>query len=203
MLFLNQKKRNFYFCIQKIFSFFLKSNMIFFIYKLRSKHLELEAWTTPWNIYPLFTFLKKQSFFQINIITDIIIYDIPENKKRFLMVYNSLSTVFNYRLFLISKTDNFLPVISISSLFKGVNWIEREIFDLFGIFFLLHSDLRSILTDYGFKGYPLKKDFPLSGFIDVLYDDSQKQIIKINLELSQQYRKFQFNSSWFFLQKKG
>jgi len=75
--------------------------------------------------------------------------------------------------------------------------MEREIFDLFGIFFLLHSDLRTILTDYGFKGYPLRKDFPLTGFVDVLYDDSQKQIVKINLELTQKYRKFKFNSSWF------
>jgi len=71
--------------------------------------------------------------------------------------------------------------------------MEREIFDLFGIFFLMHMDLRCILTDYGFKGSPLKKDFPLTGFIDILYKDSQKQIIKINLELTQKYRKFQFN----------
>jgi NADH:ubiquinone oxidoreductase subunit C len=73
--------------------------------------------------------------------------------------------------------------------------MEREIFDLFGIFFLLHNDLRIILTDYGFKGNPLKKDFPLTGFLDILYDDSKKQIIKLHLELSQKYRKFYFNTS--------
>ena len=197
MLFINNKKKIFYFCLQKIFTFFLKSNLIYFLHKLRSKHLELEAWITPWNIYPIFTFLKKQSLFQMNTIIDIIVYDIPKNKARFLLVYNSLSTIFNYRLFVITKITNFLPLISVSSLFRGVNWIEREIFDLFGIFFLLHSDLRTILTDYGFKGYPLRKDFPLTGFVDVLYNDSQKQIVKINLELTQKYRKFKFNSSWF------
>ena len=73
--------------------------------------------------------------------------------------------------------------------------MEREIFDLFGLFFLLHSDLRNILTDYGFNNYPLKKDFPLTGFLDIIYDDSKKQIIKVNLELTQKYRQFQFSSA--------
>jgi NADH:ubiquinone oxidoreductase subunit C len=198
MLFVNSKKNLFFFCIQKVVSFFLKSNIICGLYKLKSKHLELEAWATPWNIYPVLNFLKKQSLFQFNSVIDIITYDLPTNKARFLLIYNALSVIFNYRFLLVTKTNNFLPLISIASLFRGSSWMEREIFNLFGIFFLLHLDLRIILTDYGFKDYPLRKDFPITGFIDIIYNDTQKQITKLQLGLIQKYRKFQFNSNWLF-----
>ena len=125
---------------------------------------------------------------------DIIVYDIPKNKNRFYVVYYLLSTKFNYRLSLVTKSHEFLPLISIYSLFNTSNWLEREIWDLFGIIFLLHCDLRKILTEYGFKGHPLKKDFPLTGFLEVVYDDTQKQIVNSSLEILQKYRYFKFNS---------
>ena len=122
-------------------------------------------------------------------------YDRPKNKNRFHIIYYLLSTKFNYRFSLVTTSHEFLPLISIYSLFSTSNWLEREIWDLFGIVFLLHRDLRKILTEYGFKGHPLQKNFPLTGFLEVIYDDTQKQIVNLSLEISQKYRYFKFNSS--------
>ena len=196
MLFLNIKQKLFFFCIQKTSLFFLKSNLIYFIYKLQNKSMELEAWITPWNIYPCLTFLNKQTLYQSNLLIDIQVYDVPKIKQRFYVIYSLLSTQFNYRFSLITKTSTFLPLISVTSIFKTSNWIEREVWDLFGIFFLLHNDLRRILTEYGFNSHPLRKDFPVTGFLEMIYDDSKKQIVSIPLELSQKYRYFNFNSTW-------
>jgi len=109
-----------------------------------------------------------------------------------------MSVKFNYRLMLLTKTKELVSLLSINSLYRTTNWIEREIWDLYGIFFLLHHDLRRILTDYGFSAHPLRKDFPVTGFFEVIYDDSQKRITQKALELSQEYRYFDFKAIWSF-----
>lgn len=129
---------------------------------------------------------------------DIVVSDTPKNKFRFTLRYLILSTRFNYRLSLITKTKELVSLLSTISLYRTANWIEREIWDLYGIFFFLHNDLRRILTEYGFTAHPLRKDFPLTGFFEVIYDDSQKRIVKKSLELSQEYRFFDFNAIWSF-----
>jgi NADH dehydrogenase (ubiquinone) Fe-S protein 3 len=158
--------------------------------------LEIEAWVSPWNIYPLITFFKNQTLCQFKCLIDIVVYDVLKEIKRFHLIYNLLSIQFNYRLRIITKTCELLPLISITGLFNSSNWMEREIWDLYGIFFFFHKDLRRILTEYGFKSHPLRKDFPLTGFFETSYDDSQKRIVNKSLELSQEYRYFDFNSSW-------
>ena len=127
---------------------------------------------------------------------DIIVSDNPKDKQRFIVRYALLSEKFNYRLYLVTKTKELMPLLSVQYIFNSSNWLEREIWDLFGIFFLLHSDLRRILTDYGFSCHPLRKDFPVTGFSEIVYDDSQKRVIKRSLELAQEYRYFDYNSSW-------
>ena len=127
---------------------------------------------------------------------DVICYDTLGKKFRFFLVYNLLSPQYNIRLRVITKLNESTKIISLVSLFKSITWSEREIFDFFGIFFFGNKDLRRILTDYGFKGFPLRKDFPLMGFIDIYYDDSQKCICYKSLELSQEYRNFNFSSNW-------
>jgi NADH dehydrogenase (ubiquinone) Fe-S protein 3 len=196
MLFTSNRKKLLFYSIQKAFLWFLLCNFPYYIHKSQIKQLEIEVWISPWNIYPALSFLKTQTLCQFQCLVDIIVYDVLRDKKRFHLIYNLLSTQFNYRLRIVTKTCELLPLLSVSSLFNSSNWMEREIWDLYGIFFLLHKDLRRILTEYGFKNHPLRKDFPLTGFFEVIYDDSQKRIINRPLELSQEYRYFDFNSSW-------
>jgi NADH dehydrogenase (ubiquinone) Fe-S protein 3 len=196
MLFTSNRKKLLFYSIQKAFIWFLLCNFPYYIHKSQIKQLEIEVWISPWNIYPTLSFLKTQTLCQFQCLVDIIVYDVLRDKKRFHLIYNLLSTQFNYRLRIVTKTCELLPLLSVSSLFNSSNWMEREIWDLYGIFFLLHKDLRRILTEYGFKNHPLRKDFPLTGFFEVIYDDSQKRIINRPLELSQEYRYFDFNSSW-------
>ena len=127
---------------------------------------------------------------------DVIVYDDIKSTLRFFLVYNLLSTYYNFRIRVITKINEFTKILSLIAIYKSIEWSEREVFDFFGIFFFYNKDLRRILTDYGFKGYPLRKDFPLSGFIDIFYDDNQKSICYRNLELSQEFRDFNFSSNW-------
>jgi len=146
------------------------------------------------NLYPLIHFLSKHTMTQSKSLIDLICYDFPGNKYRFCLIYNLLSIKFNYRIRVISKISELTTVFSVMGLFKSANWSEREVFDFFGIFFFGNKDLRRILTDYGFKGFPLRKDFPVTGYIDVYYDDNQKRICYRKLELSQEYRNFHFGT---------
>ena len=137
------------------------------------------------------SFFKKNSQTNFNILIDIVVYDMLNQKERFLVVYSLLSQLFNKRIFICTKINQTLSIISVSSIFFTANWIEREIWDFFGIFFLLHNDLRRILTDYGFDFYPLRKDFPLIGLFEMIYDETQKRIISKNfINLAQEYRFF-------------
>ncbi|CAK9295534.1 unnamed protein product [Gordionus sp. m RMFG-2023] len=112
------------------------------------------------------------------------------------IIYHFLSLKYNSRIRIQTYTDELTPIDSICSIFEGANWFEREIYDLFGVFFTNHPDLRRILTDYGFQGHPLRKDFPLSGFNEVRYDDEFNMVITEPLELTQEYRKFDLNTPW-------
>jgi len=122
--------------------------------------------------------------------------DYPDRKDRFEVVYEMLSIVHNSRIRVKTSTDEINPLFSIVDLFPCANWWEREIWDLFGVFFYTHPDLRRILTDYGFEGHPLRKDFPLSGFFELRYDEDQRVVVCDPIELSQEFRMFNFGTPW-------
>lgn len=138
-------------------------------------------------------FFKKYTKLQAKILTDLTAVDFLNKSYRFLLVYNLLSIVYNFRVFLNVEIKEFSIINSSFNIYKASVWLEREIWDFFGIFFSNHPDLRRILTDYGFIGFPLRKDFPLMGFIEVRYDEEKKAISYDNVEFSQIFRHFKFN----------
>jgi NADH/F420H2 dehydrogenase subunit C len=148
------------------------------------------------NLKSIINFLKRDESFLFKILIDIFIVDYFQSENRFEVVYSLLSLKYDTRIKLKARIDEFTPVFSIVSLFLNANWLEREIWDMHGIFIDEHPDLRRILTDYGFEGYPLRKDFPVSGYTESRYDDSQKRVISELLELSQELRIFNFDSPW-------
>lgn len=117
--------------------------------------------------------------------------DFPTRDQRFEVVYNMLSVRHNSRIRIKTYADEATPVPSITSLYDGANWYEREVYDLFGVFFIGHPDLRRIMTDYGFDGHPLRKDFPLTGYTEIRYDEEKKRIVVEPLELTQAFRNFE------------
>lgn len=141
-------------------------------------------------------FIKDHPTTNFSLLIDICAVDYPENKKRFEVIYNFLSVSQNLRLKLKLKVGINENVESISNIYSCSNWYEREIWDLFGISFSNHPDLRRILTDYDFEGYPLRKDFPLTGFVQVRYDNERKQVINEPVKLDQEYRNFDNLSPW-------
>lgn len=158
------------------------------------------------GIYPeylvqVLTFLKFNSNLQFKSLIDIAVVDLPEKKYRFEISYNLLSVFYNLRIRVKTYTDEFKSLPSVTQLFSSANWLEREIWDLFGIMFSNHPDLRRILTDYGFEGHPLRKDFPLTGFIELRYDENKKQIVYESIELSQEFRYFDAISPWEVIKK--
>ncbi len=151
----------------------------------------------PFNkIVPILFFLKNHTNSQFKLLSDICAVDYINKKKRFEVIYNLLSIRFNNRLKVKISINELQPVDSIVDIYKNADWAEREVWDMFGIFFLNHPDLRRILTDYGFEGHPLRKDFPLSGFLEVYYNELKKRVVYEPINLSQQYRLFEFNSPW-------
>lgn len=122
--------------------------------------------------------------------------DYPEREERFEVVYHLLSPRQNLRIRLKLTTDDIMPVPSITGLFPGADWFERETYDLFGVLFTDHPDLRRILTDYGFDGYPLRKDFPTTGYVEVRYDEERKRVVYEPVKLAQEFRQFDFLSPW-------
>jgi NADH dehydrogenase (ubiquinone) Fe-S protein 3 len=153
-------------------------------------------------IFPFFLFLKDHTCSQFKVLIDITAVDYPSRKQRFEIVYHLLSIQHNSRIRVKTFVDEFTPVDSLVKIYSAANWFERETWDMFGIFFSEHPDLRRILTDYGFEGHPLRKDFPLTGFVEVRYDDSEKRVIQERLEMSQEFRYFDFANPWEILEKK-
>lgn len=144
----------------------------------------------------LFQFLHRHSHAQYKVLIDITAVDYPSRADRFEVVYHLLSIQWNQRLRIKTVIDEITPLASLTSIYPVANWFERECWDMFGICFVGHPDLRRILTDYGFEGHPLRKDFPLSGYVEFRYDDSKKRVVSEPLELSQEFRAFDFASPW-------
>ena len=141
-------------------------------------------------------FLKLNENCKFKQLIDIVGVDYPENDKRFELVYLFLSHENNTRIKLLIKFELNQTVNSITKIFPSANWMEREVFDMYGVKFKNHPDLRRILTDYGFKGHPLRKDFPLTGFNEVRYSEKDKKVIYEPVKLEQNYRNFDFESPW-------
>uniref|UniRef100_H0X554 NADH dehydrogenase [ubiquinone] iron-sulfur protein 3, mitochondrial n=2 Tax=Otolemur garnettii TaxID=30611 RepID=H0X554_OTOGA len=157
---------------------------------------ELEICIHPDGVIPVLTFLRDHTNAQFRSLADLTAVDIPTRQNRFEIVYNLLSLRFNSRIRVKTYTDELTPIESTVSVYKASNWYEREIWDMFGVFFANHPDLRRILTDYGFEGHPFRKDFPLSGYVELRYDDEVKRVVAEPVELAQEFRKFDLNSPW-------
>jgi NADH-quinone oxidoreductase subunit C len=141
-------------------------------------------------------FLKLNEYCKFRQLIDIAGVDYPEDEKRFELVYLFLSHEHNSRIKLLIKFQLEQSINSITKIFPSANWMEREVFDMYGIKFKNHPDLRRILTDYGFKGHPLRKDFPLTGFKEVRYSEREKKVVYEPVKLEQNYRNFDFESPW-------
>ena len=157
---------------------------------------ELNLTTTAGNVISVLRFLRDDVQTQFISFIDICGVDFPERKKRFEVVYHLLSPRQNMRVRLKLSTDAETPVPSVVEVYPGADWFEREAYDLYGILFTGHPDLRRLLTDYGFEGHPLRKDFPVTGFSEVRYDDEQKRVVYEPVELRQEFRNFDFLSPW-------
>jgi len=159
-------------------------------------HNELELLIHPEGVLPVISFLKEHTNGQFTSIADLCGVDVPSRPYRFEVVYNLLSIRFNQRIRVRTYTDEQTPIDSICNIFPGANWYEREVWDMYGVFFANHPDLRRILTDYGFEGHPFRKDFPLSGYTECRYDDEVKRVVIEPLEMSQEFRKFELEAPW-------
>ena len=167
--------------------------------KIKSSHVtneELLIETDDNNLIDVVQFLKSNENCKFKQLIDIAGVDYPENEKRFELVYLFLSHEYNLRIKLLIKFQISQTISSLTKIFPSANWMEREVFDMYGIKFKNHPDLRRILTDYGFKGHPLRKDFPLTGFNEVRYSEKEKKVIYEPVKLEQNYRNFDFESPW-------
>ena len=148
------------------------------------------------DIVDVIQFLKSNENCKFKQLIDIAGVDYPENEKRFELIYLFLSHENNTRIKLLTRFELDQTINSITKIFPSANWMEREVFDMYGIKFKNHPDLRKILTDYGFEGHPLRKDFPLTGFNEVRYSEKDKKVIYEPVKLEQNYRNFDFESPW-------
>jgi NADH-quinone oxidoreductase subunit C len=192
--------------IEIIFYFYniLKKYCYFFFYNFEK--LVIFFYCKRECITNILYILKKSLIFKYNILIDLSASDFLTINNRFCMYYNILNIFFNYRVYLyyyVNDIINFSQffkfndfIYSISKIFFNANWLERELWDMFGIFSIFHKDLRRILTDYGFIGFPLRKDYPLTGFFELRYDDGLKNIVYEKINLIQEYRVFVFVNPW-------
>jgi NADH-quinone oxidoreductase subunit C len=148
------------------------------------------------RIADVLRFLRDDPRCRFKVLVDVCGADYPERPQRFEVVYHLLSIEHNRRVRVKVATDEATPVPSVVPVFNSANWFEREAWDLYGILFADHPDLRRILTDYGFEGHPLRKDFPLTGFVEVRYDDEKKRVVYEPVRLTQDFRSFEFLSPW-------
>jgi NADH-quinone oxidoreductase subunit C len=157
---------------------------------------ELSAIVERERIVEVLTKLRDDPKCLFEVLVDICGVDYPERAERFDVVYHLLSPRLNQRVRVKVTTDETTPVPSVNDVFPSANWYEREAYDLYGIRFTGHPDLRRILTDYGFQGHPLRKDFPLTGYVEVRYDDEKKRVVYEPVKLTQEFRDFDFESPW-------
>jgi NADH-quinone oxidoreductase subunit C len=148
------------------------------------------------RIVDVMRFLRDDPNCRFINITDVTAVDYPGRERRFDVVYHLLSPTLNARVRIKAEADETTQVPSIIEVFPGADWFERETYDLYGVIFTGHPDMRRLLTDYGFDGHPLRKDFPLTGFVEVRYDDQQKRVVYETVKLNQEFRKFDFMSPW-------
>ena len=166
------------------------------IKKSEIKHNQLYLNTDSEDIIDICLFIKSNKNTKFRQLIDITTIDYPENVQRFKVVYLFLSHEFNQRIILSYLINENEVVPSLTSIFPAANWMEREVFDMYGVKFKDHPDLRRILTDYEFEGHPLRKDFPLTGHTEVRYSEEQKKVIKEKVKLEQNYRNFDYESPW-------
>ena len=162
----------------------------------RITHGELTLDVARDKIVDVLKFLRDDTQCLFEVLIDICGVDWPARTNRFDVVYHLLSPRLNQRIRVKLETDDATPVPSTVGVFSASNWFEREAYDMYGILFSGHPDLRRLLTDYGFQGYPLRKDFPLTGYVEVRYDDEQKRVVYEPVELTQEFRTFDFESPW-------
>jgi len=166
------------------------------VLETRIAYGELTVRVEAGQIVPVLTALRDDKDCLFEQLIDICGVDYPERARRFEVVYHLLSPRRNRRIRVKCDTDEATPVPSVVELFPAANWYEREAYDMYGILFSGHPDLRRILTDYGFQGHPLRKDFPLTGYVEVRYDDEQKRVVYEPVKLTQEFRSFDFESPW-------
>jgi NADH-quinone oxidoreductase subunit C len=159
-------------------------------------HGELMVSVKRESVPRLLAFLRDDPKCLFRVLVDICGADYPERPERFDVVYNLLSVKLNQRVRVKAMADETSPVPSVTGLFSAAGWYEREAWDLYGIYFSDHPDLRRILTDYGFEGHPLRKDFPLTGYVELRYDEEQKRVVYEPVKLKQEFRSFDFSSPW-------
>ena len=157
---------------------------------------EIELRVNPADVPQVLTLLRGDRQAAFNQLIDLTAVDYPERESRFDVVYQLLSMDNNMRMRLVAAVAAGQAVPSVTGLFMAANWAEREVWDMFGIFFAGHPDLRRLLTDYGFEGHPLRKDFPLTGHVEVRYDDNQRRVVNEPVHLVQEFRDFDFLSPW-------
>ena len=160
------------------------------------RHNQLYITINSEDLLDVVLLLKANKNTKFRQLIDITAADYPENQQRFKMIYLLLSHEFNQRIILSYFINENEPISSLTKIFPSANWMEREIFDMYGIKFTDHPDLRRILTDYGFQGHPLRKDFPLTGHNEVRYSENEKKVIYEPVKLEQNYRNFDFESPW-------
>lgn len=165
-------------------------------YEAKIAYGELTLNTDIGSLIELLTALRDDVQLKFVSFIDVTAVDYPGRDKRFDVVYHLMSPTLNQRLRVKVRTDEDTAVPSATSVYPGANWFERETYDMYGVLFSGHPDLRRLLTDYGFEGHPLRKDFPLSGFVQVRYDDEQKRVVYEPLKLRQEFRDFDFLSPW-------
>ncbi len=160
------------------------------------KHNQIYLEIDSEDLIDVVLFVKTYKDTKFRQLIDITVVDYPERSKRFKIVYLFLSHEFNQRMILSYDISEKEVISSLTSIFPSANWMEREVFDMYGVNFKDHPDLRRILTDYGFEGHPLRKDFPLTGHTEVRYSEGQKKVISEPVKLEQNYRNFDYESPW-------
>tara|TARA_B110000238_G_scaffold86360_1_gene94960 strand:+ start:137 stop:745 length:609 start_codon:yes stop_codon:yes gene_type:complete len=166
------------------------------IKKSEIRHQQLYINIDSEDLIDVTLFIKSNENTKFRQLIDITAVDYPENTQRFKVVYLFLSHEFNQRIILSYLINENEVISSLTSIYPAANWMEREVFDMYGVKFKDHPDLRRILTDYGFEGHPLRKDFPLTGHTEVRYSEDQKKVIKEPVKLEQNYRNFDYESPW-------